>query len=129
MKLKNQGKLNYRIWRLDPHRQAIAPLLLDAKMKDFSLEIQRITRAAVVGHIILGDINGVKLAVAADATADKGQPGFQLTGFGEPTSGIGVLFGSINGGLTEAPITREWLAEHLVWTSPEETDAEEANAE
>jgi hypothetical protein len=128
MKLKNQGKLNYRIWRIDPHRRAIAPLLLDAKKKDFGLEIQRMIRADVLGHIILGDINGVSLAVAGDASAEKGQPGFQLTGFGEPTSGIGVLFGSINGGLTEAPITREWLDLHLVWTDADETDAEEADA-
>ena len=130
MKLKNQNKLNYRVWRINPHNKAIAPLLLDGSRKDFGLDIQRMIRAGTLGHIRLGEINGVELRIAADAGAQKGQPGVRFTGvdFEKPTSGIIVMFGSIRGGLCPAPVDKAWLEEHIVWTSIEETDAEEDDA-
>lgn len=117
----------YRIWRLDPGKRAIAPLALDAKQKDFALTIQRMCRAEQLGHQFLVDVDGVKLCVASDARAEEGQPGFRFRGMKPVTAGIGVLFGSEKGGLIGAPVDRAWIDRHLVWTSPEETDADEVD--
>lgn len=120
---------HYRVWRLDPHKKAIAPLMLSRKKKDFALTIQRMCRAAQLGHAFLIDVDGVKLCVASDAQAEEGQPGFRFTGTSTVTAGIGVLFGQgAGGGLVAAPVDRAWIDRHLVWTSPAETDADEQEA-
>ena len=120
-------KTTYRVWRLDPHRKAIAALPLDAGQKNFALTIQRLCRAGALGHTHLVDVDGVKLFVASDAQAEEGQPGFRFRGLKPVTAGIGVLFGQgRNAGLIAAPVDREWIDRHLEWTSPAETDADEA---
>jgi len=122
------GKKAYRIWRIDPAKKAIAPLALDASKKDFALTIQRLCRASALGHRALCDIEGVKLCVAADAQADEGQPGFRFRGVEGVTAGIGVLFGQgQGGGLVAAPVDKNWIARHLVWTDPAETDEDSAD--
>lgn len=123
------SKQGYLIWRINPEKKAIAPLLLDQKKKNFAIDIQRFCRAAVLGHKIVCKINDVSLALAADAQADEGQPGFRFKGIeGEPTAGIGVLFGvGEGGGLIASPANRAWIERHIVWTTPEETDADPAD--
>jgi len=121
-------KKTYRIWRIDPVKKAIAPLLLDASKRDYALHLQRLVRAEQLGHRMLVDIGGTKLCVAADARAEEGQVGWRLRGVKGITASIGVLFGQgSTGGLISAPCDREWIDRHLVWTSPEETDDADAD--
>ena len=116
-------KKSYRVWRLDPAKQAIAPLLLDAKQRDFALTMQRMCRASQLGHTFLAEVDGVRLFVASDAQAEEGICGFRFRGCKPITAGIGVLFGQGDSqGLIEAPVDRRWIDRHLVWTSPSETD-------
>ena len=128
MKLKNQNKDNYRVWRIDPATRAIAMLLLDARTKDFGVDVQRMCRASTLGHVFLGDVPGGALHVAGDADAPKGQGGFRFAAFpeAEATSGIGVLFGTgPKGGLFTCPVDRAWIDENIVWTDAAETDGPE----
>lgn len=124
------AKKSYRIWRIDPAKRAIAPLALDVKVQNFALHLQRLCRAATLGHKFLCEVNGGKLCVAGDAGADDGGLGFRFRGITGTTSGIGVLFGQGgNGGLIGAPVDKEWIERHIVWTSPAETDADEEPAD
>lgn len=118
-------KKTYRIWRIDPAKKAIAPLMLDAGQRNFALTLQRMCRAGQLGHNFVADVGDVRLCVASDAQAEEGQPGFRFRGTKPVTAGIGVLFGQgAGGGLVAAPVDREWIDRHLVWTSPAETDAD-----
>lgn len=123
------AKKSYLIWRINPENKAIAPLLLDANKPDFALAIQRYCRASSLGHREVCMVDDVPLIVACDAQAEEGQPGFRFRGSGiEATAGIGVLFGQgKHGGLCAAPVKRDWIERHIVWTTPEETDADPAD--
>lgn len=116
----------YLVWRLNPEKGLIAPLRLPRTTKNFALDIQRLCRAAQLGHRHICDVDGIPLYVAADAAGEEGQPGFRFRGASnEITAGIGVLFGmGENGGLISAPVDRKWLDRHVVWATPQEADAD-----
>ena len=128
------SKKGYLVWRLNPNGKLIAPLRLSESTKNFALDIQRLCRAGQLGHRHVCDVDGIPLYVASDAAAQEGLPGFRFRGAAvEITAGIGVLFGlGKGGGLISAPVSKEWIKQHVVWATPAETDAipdsQQANA-
>lgn len=71
------------------------------------------------------DAGPTPLIVTCDAQAEEGQAGWRMRG-GPAVAGMALLFGKgLGGGMIDCPVGTDWLDRHLVWLTPEETDADE----
>jgi len=135
------SKLDVTVIRIDPYRKNYTKVVMTGR--DFAQPMRRLTRAKQLGHRKLMDIeekriigtrkgpNGIEtfddgaamLCVAADASLEKGKPGWRMRG-GETTVGYSILFGATKAGTISVPVDLDWVEKHLVWVDADEADAE-----
>jgi hypothetical protein len=112
------------IIKIDPEKRKIARM----SIKPSVAGVRAVIGTARIGHrVILDDVNGEKLLVAARTEQDpaKPRPEWRLRGT-DNTAGTGFLFGTLNrrmDGMWHCPVDVAWVEREIVWCEPGEVAA------
>jgi hypothetical protein len=111
-------KKKTKILRVDPIRRTIAAMTVLIG-KDAIPVLKKLCRVARVGWHEIMEIEGTKLTVAGGLDQGEDSPAWRVQGC-EANAGIGILFGQAGGGMTDCPVTREWLDSRIIWLDGED---------
>jgi hypothetical protein len=109
------------IIKIDPEKRKIARISIKPSIQG----VRAVIGAAQIGHrVLLDDVDGEKLLVAARVSQDpdKPLPEWRLRGT-DNTAGAGFLFGTLNrrmDGMWHCPVGLAWVEREIVWCEPGE---------
>lgn len=136
------SNLDVAVIKVDPYLKRA--VLMKITGKNLTRDVARITGAKQLGHMELCKIDDVHqmgfragkhgrpesfdlgptpLMVAADASQEKGVPGFRISG--KTTVGMALLFGKGQNGMVKTPVDLHWLESNLEWIDADMADAED----